>query len=256
MTPFRLEAAAIMKPLFRAIPAFARCYRTPRQRWHDNLSPDERAEWEALGLEAAQKRLERRGGETSERIYMAIAKWATEERQRASRVPRRSFWVACAALAVSITVGAFTLWHWRESERPKLVTTDARLYINHAGNPPPELIQLFWRNGERAAFRGAATVFTVSEDGNQHEKFGLSEITVDWQSTSTTLVPFGSGYAQIPVDMNKFLGMLLVCVKYYDEENHSYRQTFLFRRGAPFNDHILTRLDELPSKADACKYVR
>jgi hypothetical protein len=66
------------------------------------------------------------------------------------------------------------------------------------------LVQLFWRNGERAAFRGAATVFTVSEDGNQHEKFGLSEITVDWQNTSTTLVPFGSGYAQIPVDMNKF----------------------------------------------------
>ncbi len=228
----------------------------PRQRWHDDLSRDERAEWEALGLEAAQKKLERRGGETPEHIHMAIAKWATEERLRASRVPRRSFWVACAALAVSITVGAFTLWHWRESERPKLVITDARLYINHAGSPPPELVQLSWRNGERAAFRGAATVFTVSEDGNQHEKVGLREITADLQSTSTTLVPFGSGYAQIPVDMNKFLGMFLVCVKYYDEANHSYRQTFRFRRGAPFNDHILTRLDELPSKPDACKHMR
>jgi hypothetical protein len=134
LTPFRLEAAAIMTLLFRTIPAFARWYRMPRQRWHDNLSPNERAEWAALGLEAAQKKLERRGGEAPESIHMAIAKWATEERRRVSRVPRRSFWVACVALAVSITVGASTLWHWRESERPKLVTTDARLYINHAGN--------------------------------------------------------------------------------------------------------------------------
>jgi len=179
---------------------------------------------------------------------MAIAKWATEERQSERRVSRWIMLIAVATLLVAAATGAFTWWQWSESQRPKLVTADARLYINHAGNPPPELVQLFWRNGERPAFRGAATVFTVSEDGNQHEKFGLSEITVDWQSTSTTLVPFGSGYAQIPVDMNKFLGLLLVCVKYYDEANHSYRQTFLFRRGAPLNDHILTRLDELPSK--------
>ena len=194
------------------------------------------------------KKLERFGGETPERIHMAIAKWATEERQSERRVSRWIMLIAVATLLVAAATGAFTWWQWSESQRPKLVTADARLYINHAGNPPPELVQLFWRNGERPAFRGAATVFTVSEDGNQHEKFGLSEITVDWQSTSTTLVPFGSGYAQIPVDMNKFLGLLLVCVKYYDEANHSYRQTFLFRRGAPLNDHILTRLDELPSK--------
>jgi hypothetical protein len=180
-------------------------------------------------------------------------KRATEQRQSERRVSLWIMWIAVATLLVAAATGGFTWWQWNESQRPKLVTTDARLYINHAGNPPPELVQLFWRNGERAAFRGAATVFTVSEDGNQHEKFGLSEITVDWQNTSTTLLPFGSGYAQIPVDMNKFLGMFLVCAKYYDEANHSYRQAFLFRRGTPFNDHILTRLDELPSKRDACK---
>jgi hypothetical protein len=106
----------------------------PRQRWHYDLSRDERAEWEALGLEAAQKKLERRGGETPERIHMAIAKRATEERRRASRIPRRSLLVSGTALAVSVTVAAFTWWHWRESERPKLVTTDARLYMNHSGN--------------------------------------------------------------------------------------------------------------------------
>ena len=61
-----------------------------RQRWYDGLSADERAEWEPLGLEAAQKRLERFGGETSERIHTAVAKWATEERRRAGRVPRWS----------------------------------------------------------------------------------------------------------------------------------------------------------------------
>jgi len=225
-----------------------------RQRWYDDLSCDERAEWEALGLEAAQKKLERRGGETPEYVYMAVAKWATEERQRAGRVPRRSLWVSGIALAVSVTVAGLTWWHWSESDRPKLVATDARLYINHAGNPPPELVQITWGNiGQRAALRGTATVFSISEDGNRHEKFGISEITAGPQSSNTTLMPtFGVGYVQMSVDMQKFLGIFLVCVKYHDETNHSYRQNFVFHPGAPFSDRILTRLDELPSKNQVC----
>ena len=107
----------------------------------------------------------------------------------------------------------------------EFVTTGARLYINHAGQPPPESVDITWGNTrKRSALRGAATLFTASEDGNRHEKFGVSEI-----SDGATIVPtFGIGHVTIPVEMSKFLGRLLVCVKYYDETNHSCRQTFSF----------------------------
>jgi hypothetical protein len=227
-----------------------------KSRWYDDLSREERAYWEGLGLEAAQKTLERRGGDHPDhRIHIAIAKWATEERSRAGRPGRRSLWLSGAAITVSVIVAASNWWHWRESETPKFVSTDARLYINHSGNPPPELVQLYWRNGNGAAFRGKVTLFTVSEGGNRPERFEISDVTAGWQSTSTTIAPFSPAYAQIPVDMTKFLGLFLACVKYYDEENHSHRQTFLFRRGAPI-DVTFTQLNEVPSKPDACHIRR
>ena len=224
-----------------------------REKWHHSLSADERTELEALGLEAARKKLERWGGETPERIHMAVAKWETEERSRAGRVPRWSLRVSIAALVVSLTVGGVGLWRWWGSERPRLVTSDARLYVNHQGNAPPELVQITWGNmGKTAAQRGTAMIFTVSEDGKRHEKFGSSEITAGPNSSSTTLVPtFGYGYAQLTIDMSRYLGLFLVCVKYYDE-NHSYRQHFLFRQGGAISDHVLTRLDELPSTHYDC----
>src|SRR6516225_12110236 len=99
---------------------------------------------------------------------MAIAKWATEERQSERRVSRWIMLIAVATLLVAAATGAFTWWQWSESQRPKLVAADARLYINHAGNPPPELVQITWGNiGQRAALRGTATVFSISEDGNR-----------------------------------------------------------------------------------------
>jgi hypothetical protein len=223
-----------------------------RQRWYDELSHDERAEWHALQLEAAQKKLERYGGEVPERIHMAIAARATEERRRAGRVPRRALWVSTAALAVSLTVGGFTLWHWWASERPQLVVTDGRLYINHQANPPPEWVRITWGNtGKTAASRGTATLFTISEDGKRHEKFGTSEITAG-NNSSTTLVPtFGYGSAFVSIDMQMFLGLFLVCIKYHDG-NLSYRQHFVFRQGSPLTEQFLTRLDELSSTHFVC----
>ena len=232
-----------------------RWYRTPRARWHDGLTVDERAELESLGLEAAQKKQER--WNTPEHLHIAVAKWATEQRQSERRVSRWIMSIAVATLLVAAAGGAFTWWQWSESERPKLVTTGARLYINHSGSPPPELVQIDWRNiGHRAALRGTASVFTVSEDGKHQHHFGFSEITVDPQNSSTTLVPFGDGYAERPIDMDRFLGLFLVCVKYHDETNHSYKQPFLLRPGALLPDHVLTRLDELPSKPAVCNNLK
>jgi hypothetical protein len=184
--------------------------------------------------------------------------WLREKRTR----EKRKVWIGWGIgwFLSSIVIG-FAVYNLRltiKADTPKLVPTDARLYINHAGARPPELVDITWGNmGKRPAFRGTATLFTVSEDGKRHEKFGFSEISSPSGSNSTTIVPtFGVGYARIPVEMEKFLGLFLVCVKYYDETNHSYRQTFSFRQGAPFNDHVLTRLDELPSKANACKNMK
>lgn len=175
--------------------------------------------------------------------------WLTEKRSREKRKVWIGWGIGWGLSLIVIGIAVYNLCLTKQADRPELVTTDARLYINHSGNPPPELVAITWGNmGKRSALRGTATLFTISEDGLRHEKFGYSEITSGANSSSTTLTPtFGFGYAQISIDMHKFLGLFLVCVKYHDETNHSYKQKFIFRQGTPFSDHVLTRLDELPS---------
>jgi hypothetical protein len=182
--------------------------------------------------------------------------WLREKRHR----EKRKVWIAWSIgwLLSLIVIGfaVYNLYLTIKADRPNLVTTDARIYINPLVIPPTELVTITWGNmGRRSALRGTATLFTVSEDGNRHEKFGVSEITSG--TNSTTMTPtFGYGYAQMPLDIHKFLGLFLVCIKYHEERNYSYRQTFLFRKGAPFPDHVLTRLDELPSTPTACKNMK
>jgi hypothetical protein len=179
--------------------------------------------------------------------------WLREKRSREKRKAWISWGIGWFLSLIVIGFAVYNRWLAIQEDRPNFVTTGARLYINHAGQPPPELVDITWGNtGKRSALRGGATLYTVSEDGNQHEKFGVSEI-----SDGTTIVPtFGIAHMTISVDMSKFLGLFLVCVKYYNETNHSYRQTFSFPRGAPMNDHVLTRLDELPSKPNACEHMK
>jgi hypothetical protein len=95
-------------------------------------------------------------------------------------------------------------------------------------------------------------LFTISNEGNRHEKFAQSEITAG-VGGSTTLTPtFGYGSAYLlPVDMHKFLGLFLACIKYHDEANNSYKQRYLFRLGNKVNNTVTT-LDELPSTHQAC----
>jgi hypothetical protein len=151
--------------------------------------------------------------------------WLSEKRRRANRKQWIGWGVGWFLSLIVIGFAVYNRWLAIQEDRPNFVTTGARLYINHAGQPPPESVDITWGNtGKRSVLRGAATLFTVSEDGNRHEKFGVSEI-----SDGATIVPtFGIGHVTIPVEMSKFLGRLLVCVKYYDETNHSCRQTFSF----------------------------
>jgi hypothetical protein len=51
-------------------------------------------------------------------------------------------------------------------------------------------------------------VFTVSEDGARHVKFGIGVITIGLPAADTTLGAFiGGGFIQVPVNMNTFLGL-------------------------------------------------
>jgi len=165
--------------------------------------------------------------------------WNTLERWS----PR--IWPLTIVIGVSVLIVAlYNLCLTVRADRPQLVSTEARIFVNPNANPP-ELVRFTWGNmGKRSALRGTAILFTITEDGNRHETFEKSEITA--AGHSTTLTPtFGYGGAQMRVDMKKYLGLFLACVEYYDEVNNPYQQPFLFRLSTqPTTD---TRLDEVPS---------
>jgi len=108
--------------------------------------------------------------------------------------------------------------------------------------------------GKRSALRGTATLFTVSDDGRQYQKFGLSEITNGMNTTLTpALTPRSQGSVQIRINRNKLLGLFLVYVKYYDETNRSYKQRFLSRPGDnSLPDHTVVPIYELPPNHQNC----
>jgi hypothetical protein len=155
-------------------------------------------------------------------------------------------WPFTVGVGLVILIAAlYNLYLTIKASRPELVSTDAKLYVNPAGNPP-EWVSITWGNiGKKPAFRGTAILFTVSDDGNRHEKFGEREITT--ATNSTTLIPtFGYGSANIGVNMQKFLGVFLACVKYIDED-YSYKQSFIFQKSTESADKTLIHLDEIPS---------
>lgn len=174
--------------------------------------------------------------------------WLREKRKRATW----KVWIAPALTLIVIGIASTNLILTITANRPELVSTQAMLSTNPHGNPS-EWVSLNWNNiGKRSALRGTVTLFTISSDGNQHEKFAQSEITAS-VGGSTTLTPtFGYGSAYLlPVDMHKFLGLFLACIKYHDDANHSYKQRYLFRLGNRINN-FTTTLDELPSTHQVC----
>lgn len=163
---------------------------------------------------------------------------------------RRKIWIAPLLTVVVIGIALFNVWLTTRANRPLLVSTNAVLFVNPVATPP-EMVRITWGNmGKKSALRGTGTLFTVSDDGKRYQKVGVEEITA---GNTTTLTPtFGYGYLEITVDMQKFLGSFLACIKYYDETNYSYRQHFLFRVGATSADHTVKKLDELPSEHQSC----
>jgi hypothetical protein len=178
--------------------------------------------------------------------------WLREKQNRA----KRRVWIGQAIgwglSLIVIGIAAYNLHLTLTADRPTLVITSARLYINPA-SVPSQLVQLDWRNnGKRSVLRGTVTLFSVSEDGgNQLAKYGLKEITLSAPDPSTTILPMAGAYIEIPVDMEKFLGLFLACVKYHDDTNTSYKQKFLLQRGVLYAS-VFTHLEEIPSKHRTC----
>lgn len=144
-----------------------------------------------------------------------------------------------------IGIASYNLFMTIKANRPELVSIQAKLSVVPAATPP-EWVSLTWNNtGKRSAVRGTVTLFTVSDDGKRHEKYSQSEIFAGGTTTLTPILSYGSALL-LPVDMHKFLGLFLACVKYHDEDNNSYKQAFLFGL-ADHLDNFITRLDELPS---------
>jgi hypothetical protein len=164
------------------------------------------------------------------------------------------------SILIALAAAGFTGMQWyltNKADKPELLTIEAAL---SGVKRPPDAVHVKWINiGERPVRQGTATLFTVSDDGNRYEKFGTSEIA------PKTLAPTsGQGGVEINnLDMSRFLGLFLVCVDYYDDENNRYPQSFLFKPGptrefpVPGPPGIITRLDEqLSSKHQVCPTQR
>jgi hypothetical protein len=173
----------------------------------------------------------------------AIA-WLKEQRTRQARKTWIGLIGPCLTLIV-ICIASYNLYLTKQADKAELIPADAKLFISqHA--LPHEVVTIDWFNvGKRAALRGTATLYTVSKDGSRFYKFGYSEITNGLNSSVTTLPPgVSTPYTQFPVEMQKYLGLFLVCTKYSDNNGHSYKQTFIFELG-PHSGETTTQLDEV-----------
>ena len=174
--------------------------------------------------------------------------WLIDKRRREKRKVWIGWSVGWGLSLIVICIAIYNVFITKQADRPELISADAKLFTNQQALPH-ELVTIGWVNmGKRAALRGTATLYTVSKDGGRFYKFGYSEITNGWNSSVTTIAPgLGSTpYAQFPVDMQKFLGLFLVCTKYRDDNGHSYKQNFIFELG-PHSGETTTRLDEAAS---------
>jgi hypothetical protein len=146
-----------------------------------------------------------------------------------------------AVINLSLTLSA---------NRPDLVSVQATLYANSATNPP-EFVRINWNNiGKRSAHRGVAILYSLADDGARFEKFGVASIGSTALNQSTPVPPItGYGGAMIRVEMNKFLGLFLACVTYYDDSNNQYQQRFTYSLGERALDNSTTWLNEVPPNA-------
>jgi hypothetical protein len=88
-----------------------------------------------------------------------------------------------------LLVAGTSLYLTITSNRPELVATNASLYNQSNGKSG---VQFSWINiGKRPARQGAATLFSVSDDGNRYDKLETGKIT------TFTVAPSGNAYFSV-----------------------------------------------------------
>lgn len=80
-----------------------------KRKWWDGLTPEERAEWGTLDLEAAQIKLARIN--LPEHLHIAIARRAAATRRQSERVIRLTLLVAVITLILT-GIGVAVAFHW------------------------------------------------------------------------------------------------------------------------------------------------
>lgn len=156
------------------------------------IDPRVRAKLEEIGVDAVKSKLlwimnvrtlgqqDQREEDLGDGIRASrreIQEWlsAKTARERATW----KVWIAPALTLIVIGIASTNFILTIRANRPELVSTQSRLFVVPAAKPP-EWVELNWNNiGKRSAHRGTVTLFTVSNDGNRHEKFAQSEITAN-----------------------------------------------------------------------------
>jgi hypothetical protein len=134
------------------------------------------------------------------------------------------------------------------ANRPELITAGPRINLN----THPESLVVYWDNvGRKPARRGSATLFTVSKDSKRQERIRTAEI----MGAGSNVNPGYGGQAEFSVDMQRFLGMFLVCTIYFDEVGAMYEQAFLFQLGPelPNSKGVTSLLEVAPPCYKVCR---
>jgi hypothetical protein len=126
----------------------------------------------------------------------------------------------------------------------RLVASDRPLYAilnpTFLHDDHSRALQLYWNNvGKKTARNGKAKLFGFGEDGKRGDQLGESEMT----GPGTTIV--AGGAAQSVYDLDKPPTRLLICAKYFDDDERAYEQAFVLlfpEKPSPFPN--ATHLDE------------
>jgi len=150
--------------------------------------------------------------------------------------------ISLAALLVSLLVlgvSSYSLYRTVSADRPRVVVTgwlqqavDYDITTGPGGHWSPDqaIIDLGWFNvGKCSAFRLKFTVFMVSDDGKRRELLDRRDLgSGPFLPDNGGIVLDGGGGPDgrpmpTKIDLNKFLGLFLVCPEYDDDENHRDR---------------------------------
>ena len=166
-----------------------------------------------------------------------VFKWLGDKGQRVGLL-------ILLVVIISLYLNIRSYYLQQRTNMPNLISIWPKLY----SNTEPASIALGWFNtGKKSAIGGRALLFTVNTSQTKRQKIGETPIIGG--------LPENGAMAKFSVDMHQSFELFLVCVKYVDDNNASYKHVYLYRLGTPTdgpNEIPLVELQlHLPS-AEVC----